>query len=101
MSLTEIEEEARRIIEEAEGEAKRILDEARARAEELRKAGIKSPLKDEEIRKIESEFRERIDALKREYEDRRKEIRERYEVLKDEIIKELVRLVTLVEVRES
>jgi len=93
MSLSEIEEEARRIIEKAEEEARRIIEEARAEAQMWRKKEIKNPLTDEEVSEVVNEFKRRYEALVRDYELKERGMKERYARVKDDIVNEVVRIV--------
>ncbi len=94
MSLIDVEIEARKIIEEAERRAKEIIEEARRKAEAFRNAPIENPLSEEEIRKIREEYERRL----REFEEKKKEelaiMRSRFEQYKEELVAELVRMVS-------
>lgn len=94
MSLIDVEAEARKVIEDAERRAKEILEEARRRAEAFRNAPIENPLSEDEVQKIKEEYERRL----REFEEKVREelavMRTRFGQYKEELVAELVRMVS-------
>ncbi|RLG76712.1 MAG: hypothetical protein DRO14_03475 [Thermoprotei archaeon] len=94
MSLSDLEAEARKIIEEAEKKAKEIIEEAIREAKEWKEKKIDSPLSEDEINKVINEFREKIQKAIKVHQRKKKIIEENYSKKKDEIIKEVIKAVT-------
>ncbi|GEM_PF-1891027 len=92
-SLSDIEKEAREIVERAKKEADEILRKAREEAESLRSAEIDAPLSEDEIREIEGEFRVKLKKAQEDFERRRRVMEERYSRYKNEIVSRIVELV--------
>lgn len=91
MSISDIEAEARRIIEEAKRKADEIIKEAKVKAEELDKKDLGEVLTKEEVESIINEFKERFNKVMSEYMSREKEIKENFNKWRDSIIDEFVR----------
>ncbi len=92
-SLSDIEREAREIVERAKKEAEEILRKAKEEAELLRSAEIDAPLSEEEIKEIEEEFRVKLEKAQEDFERRKRVIEERYSRYKGEIVFKAVELV--------
>ena len=73
LSLSDIEEEARRIIEEARRKANEIIKQAKEEAKNLLKRDIGNPVPEEEIKKIKSEYEKLLNELTSSY-SKKKEI---------------------------
>ncbi len=92
-SLSDIEREAREIIERAKREAEEILRKAREEAESWKSAEISAPLTEEEIKEIEEEFRVKLKKAQENFEKNKQALKERYSQYKGEIISKVVELV--------
>ncbi len=73
MSLSDIEEEARKIIEEAKRKADEIVKHAEEEAKNLLERDIGSPVPEEEIKRIRSEYEKLLNELISSY-NKKKEI---------------------------
>ncbi len=92
-SLSDIEREAKEIVERARREAEEILRKAKEKAESLRSAEIDAPLSEDEIKEIEEEFRVKLEKAQEDFERRKRVIEERYNQYKGEIVSKVVELV--------
>ncbi len=92
-SLSDIEKEAREIVERARREADEILRKAREEAESLRSAEIDAPLSEDEIREVEEEFRVKLEKAREDFERRKRVMEERYSRYKNEVVSRIVELV--------
>ena len=91
MSISDIEAEARRIIDEAKRKADEIIREAKAKAEELDRKDVGKVLTREEVESIINEFKERFNKVMSEYMAHEKKIKENFSKWRDSIIDEFVR----------
>ncbi len=94
VSIREIEAEAQKIIKEAEDEAKKILDEARKEASKWRNAPIENPVSEEEIAEIRKEFEKLMRDAEEEYRRKKENILKAFNQKKEDLVNELVKLVT-------
>jgi len=92
-SLSDIEKEAKEIVERAKKEAEEILRKAKEEAESLRNAEINASLSEEEIKQIEEEFRMKIEKAQRNFEEKRRVIEEKYSQYRGEIVSKIVKLI--------
>ena len=92
-SLSDIEREAKEIVERAKKEAEEILRKAKEEAESLRSAEINASLSEDEIKEIEEEFRVKLEKVQEDFERRKRVIKERYSRYKGEIVSKVVELV--------
>ncbi|MEM4697368.1 MAG: hypothetical protein QW501_03550, partial [Zestosphaera sp.] len=93
MSISEIEEEARKIVEEAGKKAEEILSKARREAAELKSRSLVGLLGPEEKEKIVREFELRIKDIELRAEERRQAILKSFAEKKKDLVKEIVDLV--------
>lgn len=94
MSISEIEEEARRIVEDAKVKAEEILNKAKKEAEELRSRPLVNLVTPEEKKKLMDEFEARLKDLRSSAEEQRNRIAKAFAERKDSLVKEVVGLVT-------
>jgi len=94
LSLSDLEAEARKIIEEAERKAKEVIEKAMKEARVWRTKKIEKPLNEDEVREVIDEFKDKIQKAVRDYEQRKKLIEKNYGSKKREIVEEVVRAVT-------
>ncbi|MEM0014686.1 MAG: hypothetical protein QXS42_06580 [Zestosphaera sp.] len=94
MSISEIEEEARRIVEEAKVKAEEILSSAKSEAEGLRSRPLVNLVTPEERRRLEEEFEARLRDLRSSAEERRARIVKAFTERRDSLVKEIVEIVT-------
>ena len=92
-SLSDIEKEAKEIVERAKKEAEEILRRAKEEAESLRSAEISAPLSDDEIKQIEEEFRMKLEKAQEDFENKKQSIEEKYGQYKEKIVSEIVKLI--------
>lgn len=93
MSLKALEDEARKIVRDAELKAEEIIAKARKEAEEILKKDVAVELPKEVISNLESEYVARLSEARKNYEARIKIMKERYIKIRDELVKEYVKLV--------
>ena len=92
-SLSDIEREAEEIIKKAKREAEEILRKAREEAESWKNVEISAPLSEEEVRKIEEEFRIKLEKAQENFEKKKQIIEEKYHRHRNEVISKVVELV--------
>jgi len=93
LSLSDLEAEARKVIEEAEKRAKEVIEEAMKEARVWRTKKIEKPLNEDEIREVIDEFKDKIQKAVKDCEQRKKLIEKNYGSKKREIVEEIVRAV--------
>lgn len=93
MSISEIEEEARKIIEEARKKAEEILSRARREAAELKSRPLVNLLSSEEREKIVKEFELRIKDVESRAEEQRQAILKSFAEKKEDLVREIVEVV--------
>lgn len=93
MSISEIEEEARKIVEEAGKRAEEILSRARKEAAELKSKPLANLLGPEERERIIKEFELRIKEIESRAEERRQSILKSFAEKKEDLVKEIVDVV--------
>lgn len=94
MSISEIEEEARKIIEEAKKKAEEILSKAMKEVMELKSMPLVGLLSPEEKERIVKEYESRIKDIESRAEERRQTILKSFTEKKEDLIKEIVEIVT-------
>ncbi|MEO3993296.1 MAG: hypothetical protein QN229_03165 [Desulfurococcaceae archaeon TW002] len=93
MSISEIEEEARKIVEEAGKKAEEILSRARKEAAELKSKPLVNLLKPEERERIMREFELRIKEIESRAEERKQSILKSFAEKKKDLVREIVDVV--------